>query len=123
MTLAKAKGARGRADRAFSKLVRSRGSCERCGGTQNLQTSHVRSRRYSATRTDLANAQCLCATCHQFFTHHPVEFTEWIYASIGYGEYERLRAKSLAGGKFGKAFWEAEARRLEGLVKKLEEAA
>lgn len=123
MTLARAKGARGRADRAFSKLVRSRGFCERCGRTEFLQTAHIVSRRYSATRTDLCNALCLDARCHRYFTDHPVEWTLWLENYIGLPEYLRLKDKALASGrKFGKAFWEAEAQRLEELVKQLEAA-
>lgn len=115
MSIARAKGPRGKADKLFSELVRSKGFCLRCRRTDNLQCSHIRSRRFSATRTDLANAQCLCAGCHRYFTDNPVEFTDWLDATIGRDEYLRLKRKSEASGKFGTKFWEAEVERLKGL--------
>ncbi len=123
MSLTRAKGPRGRADRAFSKLVRARGACERCGRTEFLQCAHIVSRRYSSVRVDLSNALCLDARCHRYFTDHPVEWTEWLDRHIGRDEYLRLKARAEAGGKFGKSFWESEAERLEHLVKVMEAAA
>jgi hypothetical protein len=40
----------------LAELVRARGSCERCGTTENLQCAHIISRRYSQTRCRLDNA-------------------------------------------------------------------
>ncbi len=123
MALARAKGARGRADRAFSKLIRARGQCEKCGRTEFLQCAHIVSRRYSATRVDLENALCLCAKCHRYFTDHPIEWAQFVGATIGMKNYNRLKGKAEASGKFGKKFWESEAKRLEHLVKVMEAAA
>lgn len=81
-----------------------------CNSTQFLQTSHIISRRYSGTRTDLDNLQCLCAKCHRRFTDFPREFSHWITDSIGADKYEELRVK--AESFEGKMDWEAEYQRL-----------
>ncbi len=119
MSIAKASGARGKADVLFSKIIRARGVCVRCGERdyQKLQTMHVVSRRYSAVRTDTANALCGCWSCHRFFTDNPVEWTEFLYETIGAAEYLRLKHKALEPRKFGKQFWESEVVRLKALLK------
>jgi 5-methylcytosine-specific restriction endonuclease McrA len=119
MPLTAAKGAKKKADDLFSKIVRSRGYCQSCGSTRNLQTAHVISRRYSATRTDLANAFCACATCHARWTDYPVEFGEFVLDVIGDDAYEALRVKSLSRVKFD---WLAEVERLRPLLAELETA-
>lgn len=97
MSIKQATGWRGKADRLASKIIRTRaGSCMRCGSHANLQASHIISRRYSATRTDLDNIQCLCARCHMHFTHWPREFSHWITDTIGAEKYDELRAKANA---------------------------
>lgn len=124
MTLARAKGPRGKADKLFSQLVRARGHCESCGRSDpySLQCAHIVGRRYSSTRTDTRNAFCLCYTCHRRYTDHPDEWMDFIDGSIGRAEYNRLKRKAEAGGKFGRQFWEAEVQRLIPLVKRLEAA-
>jgi len=52
------------------------------------------SRTFSATRTDEANALCMCAYCHFYFTAHPVEWTEFIISKIGRAAYELLYQKA-----------------------------
>lgn len=95
-----------------SQLVRSRGACENCGKTTNLQCAHIISRRYSATRTDLDNAFCLCAGCHMRFTEWPVEFGSFVVDKIGNVEYATLRAKAETVTRMD---WAAELERLKGL--------
>ena len=114
----KAKGYRGKADVLFSKIIRSQGFCERCGKNYNLQTSHIISRRYSATRTLEDNAQCLCAGCHMYFTHWPKEFSRWITETIGVEKYEELKAKAEAVTKVD---WKAEHERLKAKWKEIEQ--
>lgn len=99
MSISKAKGAKGRCDKLYSQIIRNVGKCERCGSREWLQTSHIISRRYSATRCDLRNAQCLCAACHRRFTDWPREFSHWITESIGSQLYDELRAKSESATK------------------------
>lgn len=110
------KGPRGKATMLHSKLVRSRGQCENCGSEHALQTAHIIGRRYVATRTDERNAFCLCAKCHFRFTEHADEWLAFIDLTIGRAEYERLKAKALAGGKSSDVFWLAEVERLSALL-------
>lgn len=110
------KGARGKATRLHSLLVRSRGRCECCGGTRSLQTAHIIGRRYAATRTDERNAFCLCAGCHMRFTQHPDEWLDFIDSTIGRDEYLRLKAKAQEVTKTNVAFWLAEVARLSALL-------
>jgi len=51
--------------------------CQHCGKTSNLQWAHIRSRRYLSTRWHLCNSLCLCAGCHLWWHHEPLEATEW----------------------------------------------
>lgn len=98
-------------DKLASEIVRSLGYCERCGSSNQLTPSHIIARRYSATRTDLNNVQCLCFTCHRRLTDLPDEWRNWIDYSIGKPEYERLRTK--AENFSGKFDWQAEYERLK----------
>ena len=66
-------------DKLFSLIVRSRGACETCGSTANLQCSHIYSRRYSVVRCDELNAMCQCATCHRRWHDRPVEMVSWLH--------------------------------------------
>lgn len=110
-------GARGKATRLHSLLVRSRGRCENCGATSNLQTAHIIPRRYAATRTDERNAFCLDARCHMRFTEHADEWMAFVDRTIGRAEYDRLKAKALAGVKATQGFWLDECARLSALLK------
>lgn len=91
MTVARPKGAKGKCDALFSKIIRSRGDCLRCGSVEYLQTAHIITRRYSATRCDLRNAWCLCAKCHRRLTDWPREHSRYITETIGSEAYEELR--------------------------------
>jgi hypothetical protein len=37
------------------------------------------------------NAQCLCGTCHRYYTEHPVEWTGWLFSQKGEGLMEILK--------------------------------
>lgn len=108
--MGKTKGDKLRADLLFSELIRSRGACEYCGKTYNLQCAHIVSRRYIATRVDERNAMCLCAGCHMWFTNHPVEWGIFVIQYMGQPAYEALRLKAEAGAKVD---WAAEVVRLK----------
>lgn len=63
------------ATRLHSKIIRSTGRCVavtmwgiECSG--NLEAAHIAPRRYAATRTDLANAVCLCHAHHYYMDTH-----------------------------------------------------
>lgn len=107
------KGDRGKATKLHAQLVRSRGRCERCGATDKLQAAHIMRRRYAATRTDEANAWCLCASCHFRIDGHADEFMELVEATIGRAEFDRLKAKAQTVTKVN---WRAEVARLTALL-------
>lgn len=99
MTIKRAKGAKAKADKFFSLIVRAHGECENCGSRNQLQTAHIISRRYSAVRCDLANAFCLCAGCHRHFTDHPLDFTAFCYEQRSHEMLDALRDRAHFGGK------------------------
>lgn len=112
MGVAYGKGAKGRATKLHSEITRSLGHCERCGKTNTLQTAHIITRKYSATRTMLNNAFCLCAACHFFFGNHPAEFRPFIDIMWAGDIYDDLYKLSQ---KVTKKDWEAEVDRLKEL--------
>ncbi len=113
------RGLKAKATRLHSLVVRAREMCENCGEQDysKLQCAHVLSRRYAATRTDEANAFCLCAGCHMRFTEHADEWMEFVDSTIGRPEYTRLKTKALAGVRTSESFWRDEAERLSALLK------
>jgi len=113
MPVHRPKGDKGKCDVLYSLIVRSRGACERCGTTQTLQTAHIISRKYSATRTDERNSFCLCAKDHFYFTNWPVEFTEFIVQTIGQETYDELKRKSQVVTKMN---WGEEYDRLKSVA-------
>ena len=66
-----------KADKLFSKFIRSLDHCEKCGSSQFLQTAHIYSRRYVNLRYDIYNVLCLCAKDHRFFHDQPLEAMIW----------------------------------------------
>lgn len=124
------KGAKGKATRLHSILVRSRGACERCGKPGEIKTAsvpglgalvvpigglqcaHIIGRRYSATRTDERNAWALCAGCHLRLGEHPDEHVHFTAQTIGLEAFDELKQKALAGVKSSEAFWRGEVQRL-----------
>lgn len=98
--LAQAKGQKSKCDALFSKIVRARGKCERCGrlsGTE--QCAHIVSRRYSNTRCDEQNAWCLCARCHLELTGDPYAHVEFAIQTRGEDGYRELRERALSTEK------------------------
>lgn len=113
------KGPKGKADRLFSLVVRARGECAACHATEDLQCAHIRSRRFSWTRTLEANAVCLCRSCHMRFTHDPLLWVRWVDGRIGARAHDELRARSLSDEKLPAGFWEDECARLSRLLGKV----
>ncbi len=66
-------------DIEFSKLVREKGYCEKCGSADyKLDCAHVIPRGNKTLRHDPMNALSLCHRCHRFWAHmNPLDFTEW----------------------------------------------
>jgi hypothetical protein len=111
--------AKDKADILFSKLIRSKGYCEKCGRSEfvQLQCAHWISRRYAWTRTLEANAFCLCAADHRWFTDHPTEFGRWAVGMRGEPVYREVLERSQRRDKFD---WVAELERLQGRVRQQE---
>jgi hypothetical protein len=119
------KGAKGKATRLHSLVVRSRGRCEACGDAdyQKLQCAHVVSRKYNATRVDPDAALCLCWVCHRRFTDWPVEWATFLNGYLGAEKYEAIRARAEAGVKVSEAFWLERCLELQLLLNEQEGAA
>lgn len=80
-----------RLDKICSEIIRSRGVCEKCGSSKNLQCCHIFSRTYRSTRWSLENLLCLCAKCHFWSHKNPILFAEFVKVNIGILEYEKLK--------------------------------
>ena len=105
-----------------SMVVRARAGyrCERCGKTSGqMQCAHIFSRRYATTRTDEANAWCLCASCHRYLTENPFEHCEFGARTRGVEGFQQLKLKAYAGigKKLAVEFWQAEVDRLTASLK------
>jgi len=95
MSVKRAKGAKAKADKLFSEVIRSVGYCEadgyddvRC--SPQLQCMHIISRRFNATRCDTRNAFSGCAAHHRFFTDHPREFSRFITTTWAQEYYDTI---------------------------------
>lgn len=85
---------RNKADRLFSLFIRSKGRCEWCGSTQNLQTAHIITRSCIKLRFEEKNVFCLCAGCHFKAHQHPLEFAEFVKKVKGSETYKWLIRES-----------------------------
>lgn len=112
MSVRPAKGARGHADILFSRIVRSRGLCERCG-REATDTAHIVGRRFSATRCLEDNAWALCNSCHRLTGEAAHEFMFLVERTIGVDRYKQLWDLAQEDRKFGAVFWTAEVERLK----------
>lgn len=127
MPVSRRKGAPGKADTLYSRLVRSRGYCEarkahdegligwhpQCSG--QLETSHIAPRTYATTRTDLENALCLCSSAHRYWHtwgDSNEELTDAVYGS-GHYAYIKQRARD---GVAVKVDWDDRVEVLERLA-------
>jgi hypothetical protein len=108
------KTAKNKADALFSSLIRAHGTCERCGKSGRLETSHWLSRRFSNIRTDFDNAFCLCSACHRWWHNDPTAATDWAIEKRGRETYERLRE---AANEKSKIWWPDELKRLQEIAK------
>jgi hypothetical protein len=87
-------------DELWSKIVRSKGECARCGSrTKQLNSAHIISRVYRQTRWDLDNGLCLCVGCHFWNHQNPIEFTHWVEDKLGIEKVDALRKKAQVIGK------------------------
>src|SRR5690606_9811550 len=100
------KGLKAKATKLHSLVVRSRGRCERCGSTSNLQAAHIVPRRYSVTRCDPEAAWALCAGCHLRTTEHADEHMALVEQTIGLERFWELKQAAEAGVKANDAYWQ-----------------
>jgi hypothetical protein len=110
------KGITRKLDKALSTIVRTCGSCRRCGKKKNLQCAHIFSRNNRSVRWDFKNVVCLCAGCHFWAHANPVLFTEWVRQFLGEDKYATLKLQANTIRQF--ATYE-----LEGLYAKFVEIA
>jgi hypothetical protein len=114
-----AKGDRGFCDVLFSRIVRFRGGCQRCGRA-GTDTAHIIGRRYSATRCEEDNAWCLCRSCHALTGEWPLHFIALVVKTIGMDRYGELRRQAEAGIKGSSAvFWREKRAQLQARCKEL----
>jgi len=96
-------------DKLFADKVKSRGRCQKCSKKEFLQCAHIISRRYKQVRWNLNNAMCLCRGCHLYFTHHPLEWENFVVKVVGLKTYVSIKKTAL---KYGKIDYEEVLERL-----------
>ena len=115
------KGPAGTAEKLHAEYVRLRagGICQRCHRPAVLQCAHLIRRSRSATRTDEMNGAGLCAICHFYVDSDPVAMAGFIEGYIGLEAYEQLKAKNAVSRVWHASDWQAETKRLRGLINEL----
>lgn len=92
------KGAKGRADRLWSELIRSRGMCERCGAVRGqFDAAHIIRRARQGTRCDPLNGWCLCRRCHGIVDmdgNRNPEYLALVDRTIGVDGFTQLQQKA-----------------------------
>ena len=71
-------------------LRRAGHRCERCGARERLQWHHVYSRRYLSLRWEPLNLVMLCAGCHLFWHHNPLDAAKWFVEKFGTARQDAL---------------------------------
>lgn len=122
MAVSYGKGSRGVATKLHSKITRSIGYCERCGNQDysKLTCAHIIGRKYSATRTRLTNALCLCYACHRFFTDHPREFSRYITTTWAQEFYQTNYELAIVNRKYTTTYWDSEKERLKSILAQID---
>lgn len=78
-------------DDLVSLIVRKRdGRCVTCDATTRLTCSHLIKRGRSATRFDLTNCNCQCASCNNKHNYYPEIYTSWFVEHYGVKNYQEL---------------------------------
>lgn len=123
MSVKRYKGAKAKADKLFSEIIRMGGNCEALGWdniacSRQLQTMHIVTRKRSATRTDLRNAMCGCFAHHRYFTDYPRQFSHFISDTWAANYYDAVYEKSITPTKVD---WEERVEFLKDIKERLEE--
>lgn len=115
MSVSKSTGLRGKCDLLFSRIIRSPGTCVRCGAPAT-DCAHIISRRFSATRCHEHNAWPLCRGCHNLTGLHAGLHMQLVAQTIGEERYWELYTRAQAGiaglGLSPTMFWRGELARL-----------
>lgn len=78
-------------DEAFSDYIIARDKkCVTCGSTEQLNCSHLISRRKSALRWDETNCNCQCYPCNCRHNYYPHFYTQWFIDKYGKAKYDEL---------------------------------
>mgnify|MGYP000591407466 CR=1 FL=1 len=121
------KGAKGKATKLHSIIIRSLGHCEACDYSCGcldkwkhalgckLQAAHIEGRTASGTRTQLRNAYCFDASCHRKFTDKPLTFSRFVTGTWAQSYRDRLLELSRPQTKGQKMDWEEEVVRLKAM--------
>jgi hypothetical protein len=127
MSVAYGKGAKGKATKLHSIIVRSIGHCEACDYKCScldkwkhttgckLQAAHLEGRTASGTRTQLRNAFSLCASCHRKFTDKPLTFSRFVTGTWAQQYRDRLLELSRPMSTGQKMDWDEESVRLTAM--------
>lgn len=88
-------------DDLFRAVIRKRDGmrCRRCKGERHVQVAHIFSRRFHRLRWDPLNAMLLCAGCHLWQHHHPVEGGRFFEEQLGTRNYLRIAGLKNAHGR------------------------
>ncbi len=101
-------------DDRMRRYIVARGSCQRCGASNNpLECAHIIRRRFSWTRTDERNAWALCHFCHTIVDTHISEFMALVADTIGWELFLELEEKSKRRDKFR---WDDELERWKAMA-------
>ena len=112
MSVARRKGAPGKADMLVRRIIQQREFCQFCG-KPGTDTAHIVKRRFSATRCLEENLWFLCRSCHIETEQWPVKFLRLVDETIGRDRYDELVRLANAGIQVSsKVFWQAEVERL-----------
>ena len=135
MAVSYGSGAKGRATKLHSQIVRSIGYCENseeCGYEEcpcedkwkhtrdcKLQCAHIEGRTASGTRTQLRNAYSLCASCHFTFGVKPLTFSRFVTTTWAQEHRQTLIELSRPMVTGQKMDWEWELDRLQEVQKRI----
>jgi hypothetical protein len=64
--------------------ARANGKCEACGIEANLDWAHGWPRRHHSLRWETEAAFGLCRACHSHYTTHPLAWSGWLVARLGF---------------------------------------
>ena len=108
-------------DKEFSKMIRAKEVCEKCGQRGlDYDTAHIISRKNLTLRWDIFNVLCLCRPCHMRAHANPNEFTNWFKAkyAVRYDYVQSMKNRILkrTSDDYAKLLDDIGSRRFEGLI-------